>query len=154
MSDSRKKLLRAQYRKRKLEKDEKVKKTTSSLKLFFQSTPSTSTNSILDMELEEKKETDITSELCSSSLLAEKENFSLKLHEEVSNGPTVAVESGSDQEDKLKDPGLWPTILTGKIKMSLIEIGLVQLTDFNFPLDNNNRTFSANILEKNLVITK
>jgi len=75
MSDSRKKLSGAQYRKRKLEKDEKIKKTTSSLKLFFQSTSSTSTNSILDMELEEKKETDITSELCSSSLLAKKKIF-------------------------------------------------------------------------------
>jgi hypothetical protein len=50
----------------------------------------------------------------------------------------------------LKDPALWPRVLTDKIKMSILEIGPLQLKNIAFPLDDSNRSFSITYYDKKL----
>ena len=63
--------------------------------------------------------------------------------------PTEAAAEDAGVEI-LKDPALWPQVLTDKIKMSILEIGPLQLKNIAFPLDDSNRSFSTTYYDKKL----
>ncbi|XP_067122405.1 zinc finger MYM-type protein 1-like [Centruroides vittatus] len=153
MSDNRKRLSGAQYRKRKREKEELVKKASGSLETFLISTTSqeapsssqardvnvTETEFIVVSSGEKKEDSSNTKTTMEAGVLLKEqspeevsfENENLHVHE---------------------DPNYWPGVLLDKIKLTLIELGPTQLTeaDITFPLNKYNRGFSSIYYKKKL----
>lgn len=167
MADGRKKLSGFQYRKRKLEKEEKVKKCTSSICKFLQKVqPGPSTSSDMNPVFEKTVE-DTMMGVTETSTDTPMEEISATSASEATLTPTAAasvtttafsdhISNNSSSVmnaniiDSLTDPALWPQSISDNVKLSLLEIGPVQIKIFTFPLDDSNRSFSTTYFLKKL----
>lgn len=162
MCDNRKKLSGAQYRKRKLEKEEAVKKASGSLEKFLKRSQEATTN-CQDVSVTEIAEQEQEPSSSNIILLQDVEEPSREIIDKamVKEKEDSETRSSSEEEvsseniqDDIKDPGHWPSVLSDKIKLILIELGPTQLTEIdvnlNFPTDKHKRGFSSIYYKKRL----
>lgn len=171
MSDNRKRLSGAQYRKRKLEKQELIKKACGSLESFLISdAPSSSRDAnVTKTEIVNVNDSDRSQEEQSyPSNITQMEDVLIE-EPNLETSETGTKEDSEDRgwlkevsfdnicqvsykDDAYKDPSCWPSVLSDKIKLTLVELGPTQLTeaDVNFPLNKDNRAFSSSYYKRKL----
>lgn len=163
VSDGRKRLSGSQYRKRKLEKEEDKKRLAGSLKKFFVSTsnkepqPSCSQDPHVQyFESNEDKEERLE-KLQENKSYAEAPEVGEKdtLDQATTNTPANTQTEVSEDilkvnKELLNDPACWPQVLTDNIRISILDLGPVQLKNIVYPVNDSNRSFSATYFEKKL----
>ena len=151
MSDKRKRLSGFQYRKLKTKKLEAVKQNTSDITQFLkknaQDMPSTSTCSSQDSVCDDDHQI---------------KNLEVKLGNPTENSSLeikVGVDTSADSiesDDKLfnvlidPDPSAWSTPLSDKIRLMLVEKGILPNKKTTYPKDASNRSFSNHYFLKTL----
>lgn len=102
----------------------------------LESEPTTQTSHSLEAEIED-------------SLQLEKEN----IQDDEREGKKSCVENRDSVNTQfLSDPGLWPSVVSDSIKLTLVEMGPIYLTEKNlrFPLDLYKRCFSSQYYSRHL----
>lgn len=178
MSDGRKRLSGAEYRKRKLEKEKNIRQVTTNITKFFTPTPSTSampsaespnkssklSDTTEDHNVEEQEVYQITEnpdELCLKSPSPPQEycESDSSLPEDIEGisefsdkhfRESISHDLQQESDIDLSDPAKWPKIITDPVRMSLIDTGPIQCLDVNFPKDHNNRSFSTLYFSKKI----
>ena len=139
-SEKRKRESGAAYRKRRLEKEETVKKLTTPISRYFSATSSTANSSSENILVEGLSFDDHAPD----HKLVVQPNLQC---DEVHRGTTDA---SCENFVDLDDPAFWPKILSDKVRMAIIENGPKQITKFHFPTDEKGRSFSVAYFSKNL----
>lgn len=152
MADGRKRLSGFQYRKRKSEKDEIKKGLAGSLKKFFVSTTATAEQPSTSQQVEEQLDSNKDTHTENLQIGQQQEKNKSEADAQDTPDPPTPTEAAAEDAgvEILKDPALWPQVLTDKIKMSILEIGPLQLKNIAFPLDDSNRSFSTTYYDKKL----
>lgn len=90
--------------------------------------------------------------LANLQIVQQQENFEPQVDALDFPNPATSTEAAAENAGLivLKDPALWPKILTDKIRMYIFEIGPLQLKNIQFPLDDSNRSFSTTYYDKKL----
>lgn len=156
MSDGRKRLSGAQYRKRKLEKEEDKKRLAGSLKTFFVSTTNKEPqpSSSQDPDIQRFESNEGAGEPLEKLQKKSKSDAEVKEEDTLDITPeniqTEAIVKVDGEVLVLKDPACWPQVLTDNIRMSILDIGPVQLKNIVYPVNDSNRSFCAIYFEKKL----
>lgn len=173
MSDGKKKLSGAANGKRILEREENIKKVTTPISSFFRPPPPSSknlkttqvpqasstyddpTNSPLSptSDSEANPDTASTEHLCFQELEPNGLPSNSSGTEDTESISSTFTPSETSSHN-FHDPALWPKVLTDNVRMSIIEIGPIQVENFKFPSDDNNRSFSPIYYYKTLSNTE
>lgn len=142
-------IFRSRYRKRRLEKEESVKKFTTSLKKF-----------LTQKTLTQEQENLSTKEHSSEEAISNAENIFDKTNSQDSTidqsieSTSVDSSSANHQEVILRDIGLWPEFVSDQMRLTLLELGPIQTKVFLFHLINKIGHFQQFIVTKNWAIMK
>lgn len=145
MSDSRKRLSGFEYRKRRLEKEESVKKCTTPLKKFL-------SHKIPISEQENSSREESLFEVTQEVTLNTEKVFDRTINQDstvdqpIKN--TLANSSSANQQIILKDIGFWPEFVSDQMRLTLLELGPIQMQNISFPVDKQNRSFSIYYYKK------
>lgn len=149
-----------QYRQQRLQKNEKNKKLAYSLKKYLhqdqEDDASAGPSSAAIASFETEKESNLL-HVEESSMDAQEESSVSDVIEvvvpqsshvdesEITGNATTALDGLLSE-----DPGEWPEIITSALSRVLIEKGPYQVTDWNYPVNENGRKFSTNYYYRQL----
>ncbi|XP_028600581.2 zinc finger MYM-type protein 5-like [Podarcis muralis] len=142
MAGGKNKLSGSKNRKRKLEKEESIKKLTTPIGTFFRPSTSSATR---DIEEIPSKDLELTAPIAEAST-----HSTAALATESPSMSDIPPEA-TFHEDAMEDPSLWPQLFPEKLRLFLIDQGPVQIKQSAHPTDgNNNRAFSDTCYTKKL----
>lgn len=141
MSDGRKRLSGSEYRKRRLEKEETVKKLTTPLKKFL--TQKTATQEQENSSREERWSEATQEEILNTENLLDKTSSQDSTVDQPIESTSAVSSLTNHQEVILRDIGLWPEFVSDQMRLTLLELGPIQIKNISFPFDKQNKSFST-----------